>query len=117
VFVANQMDQPGQVHRTFFRRSFGVCEDLFTLADPVKNVVGGIRPRLNREAPDNTAGLESIALPWISKATIKEAAIQNATYMAVMRFVLADPEKRLFWAERFCFRGSLDNWIDIGGPA
>jgi hypothetical protein len=72
---------------------------------------------ISHEAPDNTAGLESIALPWISKATIKEAAIQNATYMAVMRFVLADPEKRLFWAERFCFRESVDNWIDIGGPA
>jgi hypothetical protein len=69
------------------------------------------------EAPDNTAGLESIALPWISKAEIKQAAIQNASCMAVMRFVLADPEKRLFLAERFCFRGSVEDWIDIGGPA
>jgi hypothetical protein len=37
--------------------------------------------------------------------------------MAVLRFVLADPEKRLFLAERFCFRGSVDDWIDIGRPA
>jgi len=36
--------------------------------------------------------------------------------MAVMRFVLADPEQRLFLAERFCFRGSVEDWIDIGGP-
>jgi hypothetical protein len=69
------------------------------------------------EAPDNTAGLESIALPWISKTEIKQAAIQNANYIAVMRFVVADPEKRLFLAERFSFRGSVDDWIDIGGPA
>jgi hypothetical protein len=69
------------------------------------------------ETSDNTARLESIALPWISKATIKQAAIQSANCMAVMRFVLADPEKRLFLAERFCFRGSADDWIDIGGPA
>jgi hypothetical protein len=69
------------------------------------------------EAPDNTAGLESIALPWISKAAMKQSAIQNATYMAVMRFLLADPEKRLFLAERFCFRGSVEDWINIGGPA
>ena len=69
------------------------------------------------EAPDNTAGFERIALPWISKATIKESVIQNANYMAVMRFVLADAEKRLFLPERFCFRGSVDDWIDIGGPA
>jgi hypothetical protein len=69
------------------------------------------------ETADNTARLESIALPWISKATIKRVAIQSANYMAVMRFLLADPEKRLFLAERFCFRGSVDDWIDIGGPA
>ena len=69
------------------------------------------------EASDNTAGLERITLPWISQAAIKQSVIQNASYMAVMRFVLADPEKRLFLAERFCFRGSVDDWIDIGGPA
>ena len=69
------------------------------------------------EAADNTARLESFALPWISKATIKQSVIQNAAYMAVMRFVLADPEKRLFLAERFCFRESVDDWINIGGPA
>jgi hypothetical protein len=69
------------------------------------------------EVQDNTAGLERIALPWISKAEIKQAAIQNATYMPIMRFVLADLEKRLFLAERFCFRGSVDGWIDIGGRA
>jgi hypothetical protein len=69
------------------------------------------------EAPDNTASLERIALPWVSKAAIKQSVIQSATYMAVMRFVLADPEKRLFLAERFCFRGSVEDWINIGGPA
>ena len=67
------------------------------------------------EASDHTAALESLALPWVSKATIRQSAIQSASYMAVMRFVLADPEKRLFLAERFCFRGSVDDWIDIGG--
>jgi hypothetical protein len=30
--------------------------------------------------------------------------------------VLADREQRLFLAERFCFRGAVDDWIDIGGP-
>jgi hypothetical protein len=69
------------------------------------------------ETSDNTARLESFALPWISKAKIKQTVIQSANYMAVMRFVLADPDKRLFLAERFCFRGSVEDWIDIGGPA
>ncbi len=69
------------------------------------------------ESSDNTAVLERIALPWVNKAAIKQAAIQCVSYMAVMRFVLADPEERLFLAERFCFRGSVDDWIDIGGRA
>ena len=69
------------------------------------------------ETSANSAGLESFVLPWISKATIKQSVIQNANYMAVMRFVLADPEQRLFLAERFCFRGSVEDWIDINGPA
>ena len=69
------------------------------------------------ETSVNTAKLESFALPWISKATIKQSVIQSANYMAVMQFVLADPDKRLFLAERFCFRGSVEDWIDIGGAA
>jgi hypothetical protein len=48
-------------------------------------------------------------------AAVRQATIQHATYTAVMRFVLCDEEKRLFLAERFCFRGSVDDWIDIGG--
>jgi len=68
------------------------------------------------ETADNTAKFERIALPWISKARIKQSVIQSANYMTVMRFVLADPEQRLFLAERFCFRGSVEDWIDIGGP-
>jgi hypothetical protein len=67
------------------------------------------------EAEDCIAALQSIALPWISKDSIKQHAIQTAHYMAVMRFMLADKERRLFRAERFCFRGSIDDWIDIGG--
>ena len=33
-----------------------------------------------------------------------------------MRFVLEDKKQRIFIAERFCFKGSIDDWIDIGGP-
>ena len=37
-------------------------------------------------------------------------------YSPVMRFILEDDEKRTFIAERFCFLGSIDDWIYIGGP-
>jgi hypothetical protein len=35
----------------------------------------------------------------------------------VLRFVLADKQQRTFATERFCFRGSVDRWIYIAGPA
>ncbi len=42
-----------------------------------------------------------------------------AVFTPMFRFVLVDPEQRLFVAERFCFRGSVDDWIGLrqGGPA
>jgi hypothetical protein len=36
-------------------------------------------------------------------------------YMKMLRFVLVDPERRVFAVERWCFRGSIDDWIHIGG--
>jgi hypothetical protein len=33
----------------------------------------------------------------------------------VLRFTLADAERRVFRAERWCYLGSIDDWIDIGG--
>jgi len=44
-------------------------------------------------------------------------AIDNAiTYFPVMRFILDDKVKRTFVVERFCFIGSIDDWIYISGP-
>jgi hypothetical protein len=37
------------------------------------------------------------------------------TYSPVMRFTLEDAENRLFSVQRYCFRGSVDDWIEIGG--
>jgi hypothetical protein len=34
----------------------------------------------------------------------------------VMRFVLKDKAARKFAPERFCFRGSVEDWISIGEP-
>lgn len=38
---------------------------------------------------------------------------QHARFSPEMRFTLADEETRLFFAERWCYRGSIDDWIDI----
>ncbi|MBF0449229.1 MAG: hypothetical protein HQK75_00855 [Candidatus Magnetomorum sp.] len=51
-----------------------------------------------------------------SDACINEILDKTATYSPVMRFILEDQKHRLFTAERFCFRSSIDDWIYIGGP-
>jgi len=41
---------------------------------------------------------------------------QTLTFRPMLRFILIDEENRKFVAERYCFRGSIDDWIEIGGP-
>jgi hypothetical protein len=36
-------------------------------------------------------------------------------YQKVLRFTLVDEDRRQFVAERWCFLGSIDNWIDLPG--
>ena len=40
----------------------------------------------------------------------------DRNYTAMLRFELVDKEERTFTAERFCFRGSIDDWIFLDGP-
>jgi len=40
----------------------------------------------------------------------------DQNYTAMLRFRLVDKEERIFKAERFCFRGSIDDWIFLDGP-
>ena len=39
---------------------------------------------------------------------------KTVSFAPVMRFVLAEKETRDFYTERYCFRGSIDDWIHIG---
>ena len=52
-----------------------------------------------------------------SESGLEDYAARNAQYTAVMRFVLQDEAKRIFQPERYCFRGSVEDWISIGEPA
>jgi len=40
---------------------------------------------------------------------------QNAQFAPVMRFILKDTERRIFQAQRMCYRGSIDGFIDLHG--
>ncbi len=44
------------------------------------------------------------------------ASIYDQYYSAMMRFCLDNKEKRTFTVERFCFRGSIEDWIYLDGP-
>jgi hypothetical protein len=44
---------------------------------------------------------------------IRELPVASRNYMKVMRFTLVDEEARTFRVQRWCFRGSIDRWIDL----
>jgi len=51
-----------------------------------------------------------------SESCIAEMLDRETTYRPVMRFILEDENHRIFVAERFCFKGSVDDWINISMP-
>lgn len=56
--------------------------------------------------------------PFFSMSRMQEFFDQHAHFTAVLRFILTDEKKRLFVAERYCFMGSIEDWIPSlgGGP-
>lgn len=47
----------------------------------------------------------------------KDWLIRTSTYSKMMRFQLVDRHKRLFTVQRWCFLGSIDQWIYLHGRA
>lgn len=54
--------------------------------------------------------------PHLNPREAERIAEQFAHYQPVLRFVLVDQERRRFAPERYCFRGSVDDWISMGPP-
>jgi hypothetical protein len=56
--------------------------------------------------------------PFFGMARMEEFYQSHAYFSPIFRFTLVDPKERLFIAERFCFRGSIDDWTHLcgGGP-
>jgi len=50
------------------------------------------------------------------KARIMTVLRQQLHYSPLLQFILADEQRRCFWPQRYCFRGSIDDWIGIGLP-
>ena len=55
--------------------------------------------------------------PFISEAQVRAHFARSVQYSPMLQFLLDDAKRRTFTAQRYCFRGAIDDWIDIGyGP-
>ena len=50
-------------------------------------------------------------------ADIEDRMMARANYTKMMRFTLFDEDQRLFTVDRWCFRGSIDDWFWLAPPA
>lgn len=76
-----------------------------------KNVIQIYTPNQNVNALENI--LKTISpLPAIAKQAIN--GIMD--YTPDMQFILTDKERRIFVAQRYCYLGGIDDWINIGSP-
>ena len=37
-------------------------------------------------------------------------------YSPMLQFILEDAQRRTFVTQRYCFRGAIDDWVDLGTP-
>jgi hypothetical protein len=54
------------------------------------------------------------ARPDLDQTQIAALVAQAVHYFPMMQFLLEDEQRRTFAAQRYCFIGSIDDWIDIG---
>jgi hypothetical protein len=54
------------------------------------------------------------SFPLANRIKIEDWLRTQTTYSPEMRFVLVDKKKRLFQVQRWCYLGSIDDWIPLG---
>ncbi len=76
-------------------------------------------PGMSERAADRLlnvlAGPFSAMSPRVQEC--KAQLMKTSDYTKMMRFLLVNAEERVFAVQRWCFRGSVDDWIWVGGPA
>jgi hypothetical protein len=79
--------------------------------DVRKNVIQIYTPN------QDTTALESILKTILPLPAIAKQAINDVVnYSPEMQFILTDKARRTFVAQRYCYRGGIDDWINIGSP-
>jgi hypothetical protein len=68
--------------------------------------------------PDQHSGLLEGPLSGLPLSPAQKSSILSIgmNFSPAMQFVLVDKKKRTFMVQRYCFRGSIDDWIVVGGP-
>jgi hypothetical protein len=72
--------------------------------------------------PNYNALVSELHLPGLSRPGLAEElrALEerHARFTPVWRFTLLDPKQRWFGAERMCYLGSIEDWLELGqtGP-
>jgi len=75
--------------------------------------------RIGPDADELLAGLAKAGLGVFRRSDQLRAEMdRRAQFTPVLRFILTDAEQRTFRTERWCYLGSIDDWIDVGpmGP-
>lgn len=54
--------------------------------------------------------------PFCGRAKFASVLPRSVLYMPTMRFVLQDAETREYQTERWCYLGSIDDWIQVEAP-
>jgi hypothetical protein len=70
----------------------------------------------SNENVENLKEIFSSINPFHDASRVDNIIKSEITYAPIMKFILDDEKKRTFVVNRYCFRGSIDDWIDIGGP-
>ena len=84
------------------------------MIDAKKNVVSVFTPSQNVALISDLL-MSTAAQFGRSQQEVDALLEQSLDYTTDLRFVLVDKQKRLFQAQRYCYLGRVDDWIDIGG--
>ena len=74
-----------------------------------------ISERNGADTDDLTAKLlRSLGIPSGGSDHVRSLLECHDNFSPVLRFTLIDTERRRFVAERWCYKGRIDDWIEIG---
>ena len=60
--------------------------------------------------------MREVGGPFLSEERLEDCIRKSGRYEHTFRFQLFDAKWRVFQTQRYCYRGSVDAWVDIGSP-